>query len=315
MWPNTRPETIPINGIDMATLPPVGPDLAKEASTVKGYSRWIAIAGLLCCTVCIAQLPQPATNQPSAVTASQPSPTASSSHDAYDIWKLIFSGMGAVGTLSVAVLAIFGQRIRNWIVRPRLALAVGETSPFIEKYEEEDASVAGAKRLVYQIRIEVRNTGREVARNCIVLCNNVNKERAGGAGYFPLRKFVPKQFVWTSKELRVDVAPQIPSYVNVAEISEATASVAGGGGVGPGTPSECLQILIEAEGVKGRFFRVENGKFLIPVVFYADNLPRALKSYLEICWRGAKVEDFSPANFQIRLLDRTQGDVILGGAQ
>jgi hypothetical protein len=221
--------------------------------------------------------------------------------------------MAAVGTLAVAILAIFGQRVRSWIIRPRIRLSVGEGAPFVEKFEEEDASVAGGKRTIYHVRLEVANSGREIARNCTILCNTLHRQRAGGAGFYELKKFVPKQFFWTSREQRLDVAPKIPSYVNIAEISEPSTSVKGTGGPAAAVQTECLQILIEAEGVKGRFFRVENGKVVLPAILYADNLPRPIKHFVEISWNGTCVKDFSPEKFQVRLIDEKQGESLIGG--
>ncbi len=278
--------------------------------------RVSAIAFLLCCAVCVAQQKTPPAKAPASPSPSSPaSPSGSSQHDNFEVWGLTFSGLEATGTLLVAVLAVFGQRIRSWIIRPKIILSVGEAAPFVEKFEEEDASVAGGRRTVYHIRLEVINAGKEAARNCMILCNNVHKARAGGAGFYELKKFVPKQFFWTTKDQRLDVVPKIPSYVSIAEISEPSPSVAGGGVVTPATASICLQILVEAEGIKGRFFRVENGKTIIPVMLYADNLPRASKHYVEICWSGKSINEFSPSNFQICLLNEKQGNAIIGGAQ
>jgi len=272
------------------------------------------IGGALCAALSIAQTappppdPTPATTLASAGTTVVP-------HDAFDKWNLVFAGMAAVGTLAVAVLAIFGQRVRSWVIRPRIKLAVGEASPFVEKFDEEDAFATNKKRTVFHIRIEVTNSGREIARNCMILCNSVHRQRAGGAGFYELKKFVPKQFFWTTREQRLDVAPNIPSYVNIAEISEPSPTVKG---TDTGTTVErndCLQILIEAEGVKGRYFRVENGKVILPAILYADNLPRPTKYFVEICWNGICVNDFSPDKFQVRLLDDAQGNNQLGGAK
>jgi hypothetical protein len=278
---------------------------------MKTLLRWACFGVLLCGSLCIAQV---TTNPPPILPALRTSPSTVT-RDVFDKWNLFFAGMAAVGTLAVAILAIFGQRVRSWFIRPKIKLAVAETSPFVERFEEEDTSVGGEKRTIYHVRIEVTNTGKEIARNCMILCNAVHRQRAGGAGFYELKQFVPKQFFWTSREQRLDVVPKIPSYVNIAEISEPSPSVKGTGGAAILTQKECLQILVEAEGVKGRFFRVENGKVILPAILYADNLPHPIKQFLEISWSGTCVKDFSPSKFQVRLLDEKQGNALLGGAQ
>jgi len=281
---------------------------------MKAFIMWVAVGILLCGTLCIAQTAPPGTNPP-ATTAALGASSTIATHDAFDTWSLVFTGVAAFGNFAIAILAIFGQQVRSWLTRLKIKSAVGEASPFVERFEEEDTSAEHGKRTFYHIRIEVTNMGREIARNCMILCNTVYRQRAGGAGFYELKKFVPKQFFWTSREQRLDVAPKIPSYVNIAEISEPSPSVKGTGGVAAGLQSECLQILIEAEGVKGRFFRVENGKVILPVILYADNLPRPIKQFVEICWNGACVKDFSLDKFQVRMLDEKQGNALLGGVQ
>jgi len=218
--------------------------------------------------------------------------------------------MTAVGTILVSLLAIFGQRIRTWLTHPRITLAVGDSSPHTERIEETDES-GGGVRVLYQVRVEARNSGRETARNCILQCNKVFRERIGGAGFYELKKFVPKQFFWTSKDQTYNIVRELPAYINIAEISDPSQATPATQTGTTTVSNNCLQILVEAEGVKGRFYRVENGKILIPIIIYADNIPRPQKQYVEIYWNGVCIGDFSSANFQVRLLSENQGNSLV----
>lgn len=231
----------------------------------------------------------------------------------HEKWSLAFDGMTALGTLLVALLAVFGQRIRSWIIRPNLSVVVGDKPPYSEKKEEPEESTSGAK-VSYQLRLEILNDGREAARNCVVLCNKVLREMAGGKEFYTLKEFVPLQFYWTTKSQTTDVVPKLPSYLNIAEISIQEESVSGTTSGTTLLPNFTLQVQVEAEGIKGRFFRVDKGKIILPIIVHADNLPRSIKKYIEICWRGDSVEDFTPEKFQIRLLNETEGKRLTGGA-
>ena len=228
----------------------------------------------------------------------------------YDSWNLVFNGMTAIGTILVSLLAIFGQRIRTWLTRPRITLAVGDSSPHTERIEETDES-GGGTRVLYQIRIEARNSGRETARNCILQCNKVFRERPGGAGFYELKKFVPKQFFWTSKNQAYNIVRELPAYINIAEISDPSQTTAATQTGTTTVSHNCLQILVETEGAKGRFYRVENGKILIPIIIYADNIPRPQKQYVEIYWNGECIGDFSSASFKVRLLSENEGNSLV----
>lgn len=237
----------------------------------------------------------------------------SSTPSSHDQWSLLFNGMTAIGTLLVALLAIFGQRIRNWIIRPSLALSVGDKSPCAEKKEQADESTSAAK-VSYQLRLKISNSGRETARNCVVLCDEILREKAGGKEFYILKEFVPLQFYWTTKSQTADIMPKLPSFLNIAEISVPDESVSSTQGGTISSEGYYLQVQIEAEGVKGRFFRVDKGKIMVPILVHADNLQRSIKKYVEICWRGNTVADFTPDNFQIRILNEAEGMQIVGGA-
>lgn len=231
----------------------------------------------------------------------------------HEKWSLVFDGMTALGTLLVALLAVFGQRIRSWIIRPRLSVAVGDKPPYAEKKEEPEESTSGAK-VSYQLRLEISNDGREAARNCVVLCNKVLREKAGGKEFYTLREFVPLQFYWTTKSQTTDVVPKLLSYLNIAEVSISEESVSGNASNITRSPDFTLQVQVEAEGIKGRFFRVDKGKIILPIIVHADNLPRSIKKYVEICWRGNSEADFTPEKFQIRVLNEAEGMRLVGGA-
>jgi hypothetical protein len=276
---------------------------------MRNARQWVGLGVLVCATLAFAQAAQQSAGN--ATSDLQ----AAVTRDFFDIWTLFFAGVTAIGSLAVAALAIFGQNVRSWIVRPKISLKVGNRSQLAEKLEEEDTSASGGKRTLYHVRMEVLNSGRDIARNCTIFCDAVHRRNAGGVGFYELKNFVPKQFFWTSRDQRLDVIPHISSYVNIAEISESLPSSPGPPGAGAAAQHECLKIMIEADGIKGRYFCIENGTIALPIILYADNLPRPIKKYVEISWGGACVTDFSPDKFQIRLLGEEQGKALLGGGQ
>ncbi len=147
-----------------------------------------------------------------------------------------------------------------------------------------------------------------------MLCNKVLREKAGGNEFFPLREFVPLQFYWTTKSQKADIVPHLPSFLNIAELSipeEPSIGKESGRALSPGF---MLQVQIEAEGVKGRFFRVEKGTIVIPIILHADNLPRSMIEYVKICWQGESEKDLTPEKFQIKLLKKAEGNRLVGGA-
>jgi len=86
----------------------------------------------------------------------------SSKLSSHDQWSLLFDGMTAIGTLLVALLAIFGQRIRSWIIRPSISLSVGDKPPYAERKEQADESTSAAI-VSYQLRLEISKKGQVYA--------------------------------------------------------------------------------------------------------------------------------------------------------
>jgi hypothetical protein len=128
-----------------------------------------------------------------------------------------------------------------------------------------------------------------------------------------LKNFVPSPFLWTIGAQKVDIVPKLPTFLRLAEIAEPaqpSMAIAKTSSVRTG---DCLFVLLEVEGVTGRFFCAESGKFLIPVVVYADNLTRPIKRFVEIYWTGVACSDVRNSNFAIRLLSEREGMELTGG--
>jgi hypothetical protein len=223
--------------------------------------------------------------------------------------------MTAVGTLLVAILAVFGQRIRSWIIRPKLNLRVGKTCPLVEQLYEEDENTAGSKKIYQELRLEVKNTGKEAARNSKILCSSIHKQRQGGNDYFVYKEFVPRSLYWANAKQTLDLLPQLPEYLVVARIKEEEISTSSEQADAQRRQSYGVQVTVEAEGVQGRFVFLDKGKFLLPLLIYADNLRGFEHRYLELFWDGTKPSDLTDEHFNIKLLTKAEGEKLLGRTQ
>jgi len=228
-------------------------------------------------------------------------------------WNTIFNAVTALGTIAVSLLAIFGQRIRSFFIRPRLSLTVGRNPPLADTRHEADGTQSGNIRNSFRIYLKVYNSGLETARNCIAHSDQIWKGRAGG-GFYQMKSFVPRPFLWTSGAQKIDVVPKLPTFLSLAEITESPQPSMGTTEIAPASATDCLFVLLETEGVQGRFFCAETGKILMPVVLYADNLSSPMKWFVEVYWTGSACTDVKDANFTIRLITEEQGAKLIGGA-
>jgi hypothetical protein len=73
-----------------------------------------------------------------------------------------------------------------------------------------------------------------------------------------------------------------------------------------------LQVALEAEGVKGKFLFMDKGKVLLPLLIYADNVPKFRKCFLELFWDGTGPGDMGAEHFSIKLLSEADGVRVMG---
>jgi len=103
-------------------------------------------------------------------------------------WEILADVLIIVGTLSVAVLAVWGAWFRQKLAGPRLQIEG-------ENLRGTVVDTQDGKRLIYY-HLRVRNKRRwSSAKNCRVMLRKI--ERKGPDGRFhPVRLPVPLQFVW-----------------------------------------------------------------------------------------------------------------------
>src|SRR5690348_13543757 len=86
----------------------------------------------------------------------------------YEAWKLVADFGTAVGTIAVAYLAVYGDRVRSKLFAPKFE--AGLVNP------KGDLTIAGDGRKVRYFHLTIANaTGRNVATNCRVILREVQR--------------------------------------------------------------------------------------------------------------------------------------------
>jgi len=228
----------------------------------------------------------------------------------YELSSIVIQAVIALGSIVIAVLAVYGDAIRRWLFRPNLEVRIGTQAPFLELLTVEEEF--GCSRTVHEIRIQVLNSGRSIARNCKAVVDSIYKQREGTGDMYLSKEFIPRPCLWDGEQKTQDLLPKIPTYVFAARIAEKGEMVAEDSPTQT-APSCSLFIMIEER--KGVFLEVGHGKHVFPIVLYADNIPKPVKRYLEIFWNGKTAEQTDKAHFNIQLHTETQFKKILGGAK
>lgn len=227
----------------------------------------------------------------------------------YELSSLAVQCVIALGSLVVAGLAVYGDAIRRWLFKPYLEMKIGIQPPFTELLHIDEEF--GDSRTAHEIRIQVLNSGKSIARNCKAVIDSIYEQRAGSGDMYLSKEFIPRACLWDGEQKAQDLLPKIPTYVFVARIEEKGEMATENSG-SQNTPACSLFIMIEER--KGVFLEVGHGKHIMPIVIYADNISKPVKKYLEIFWNGRSAKETDKAHFNIQLHTETQFKKLIGGA-
>ncbi|HUO44036.1 MAG TPA: hypothetical protein VMT94_03875 [Burkholderiales bacterium] len=116
-------------------------------------------------------------------------------------WDLVFQGLAAIGTVAVAILAIWGEKIRACLAPPKLIIQPHTLrgDPTVLKLRGVIDPSGGQKVMYYHLK--VMNVRPWLAvQNCRVLLKGLS--RRGPDGRFrAVSMAVPVQFVWAPAEV------------------------------------------------------------------------------------------------------------------
>lgn len=99
----------------------------------------------------------------------------------------------AVGTLMVAILAIWGDELRTWLLGPRLDISVAHAVPTVTQWTQ-------TKKMVYYHHLRITNKRRGLAESVRVVCTEIWKKASDGRFHSENLSY-PVQFPWTPQQL------------------------------------------------------------------------------------------------------------------
>jgi hypothetical protein len=220
--------------------------------------------------------------------------------------ELVILGIGAIGTVTVALLAIFGADIRAWLCKPRIGFEVGQEVPCVQSRRKQTQDNASQGDAYTEIRLKVTNSGRTTAKGCKVLVEAVYEPRAGSDQLYPYRTFSPKPLLWHDETTAYDVIPHVSAFVAVANIRFVEQRGTAGAIASP-RPRCSLIVLVPDEKEGELHLEIRGGHMVLPFVLCGDNVaPKGRCEYLEIQWKGEKPTDIEPKNLSIRLLEESE---------
>lgn len=124
--------------------------------------------------------------------------------------------VGALATILLAIIAVFQDRIRRWIMNPRLDLRVRVAPPDCHR---TIWNTAGRQFPCYYFRLGVVNSGKVEAREVEIFAAGLNRARKDGS-FEAVPRFTPMNLVWS--HIRVAtlpiLIPEMPKYCDLAHV-------------------------------------------------------------------------------------------------
>ncbi len=113
---------------------------------------------------------------------------------------LVIDGLVAVGTLAVAVVAIWGEKVRSWLAPPKLLIVLHTPRGDPTRLTLSGAVNPGGGQRVMYYHLKVINARPWLtAENCRVLLKGLSRRGPDGK-FHPIPMAVPLQFVWAPAE-------------------------------------------------------------------------------------------------------------------
>ena len=109
-----------------------------------------------------------------------------------DLYSIILSTFIAIGTVAVAILAIWGDLIRSKLVPPKLSIQAHNIRGTVTRF------TGGPRVIYYHLRV-VNSRPWSVARNCRIILRALYR-RFPDQQFRPVPLPVPSQYVWAPAE-------------------------------------------------------------------------------------------------------------------
>lgn len=129
----------------------------------------------------------------------------------------------AVGTLLLAIVAVFQDKIRHWVLSPKLNISCSNDPPDCHKtiYKMIDHTTGQVILAAecYYFRIRVHNTGDRSAENVQVFAEELSVKQIDGT-FKALNSFIPMRFNWANlgKPVMDYILPQTYRHCDIGHI-------------------------------------------------------------------------------------------------
>lgn len=224
----------------------------------------------------------------------------------FEKYSLLVSGAAAIGTLILAVIAIFGGWIKRLFIKPNIIMSIDGCKPYVELVKESSPNES-EDTTFKKIHLKIGNKGRKTAMNSQILLEKIFKKRGDNQTYFLDKSFIPCNFLWFNDNESKPITSSISHFIEIARIQKYQEFSSDVENESPNRNRDLyrLWLSIENSNEKGSFLLLGKGTFLIPIIFYSDSISSPITLFVEIFWSSDSLEDMNDSNFYVKVVNKS----------
>lgn len=200
-----------------------------------------------------------------------------------DIITCIVEGVAALGSVLVALTAIWGRSIKRIFYKAELSLEINQDDNCCVDMIEVESNESNTEREL-QIRIKLINKGNETALDTISFVDEVYKQDGDGK-FSQYRNYLPFQLMYYQTGKTKDhVIPHLSYYIEIAKVMCLQVNAMSEDSA---TSKQNHKLYLQAFD-KIPFSRKELGKgtFIVPVKTYFKCAKEPVVTYIWLYWDG-----------------------------
>ncbi len=221
-----------------------------------------------------------------------------------ELINIIISATEALGTLIVAILAIFAQTIKTWFYKSNLTFEIGSESPFIKENVIIEEFSTEIKKSI-SINLKIINNGNISALNTQLYTEKIFRFRAENNTYHLLEEFIPVNFIWNNESDTKSLPPLMSHYIEIAKIQpQVYFSNDRRTKDEDRNSKDSLFLSVNKTSNSGEQYFLGKGTWILPIKAFAKNMKIEKEIFVQIFWNGNDINHKSQTNFFVRLLSK-----------
>ncbi len=190
--------------------------------------------------------------------------------------------ISALGSIILAILAIWGRSIKTLFYKPKLSFSINTTNDSCVECVEAQSNDSNVEKEL-QVRLKLINKGNETAMDTISVVEEVYKQ--GGDGkFFRYKEYMPYSLVFhQSRKSKQHIIPKLSYYIEIAKVKcwQSNTMLRE-----PGTNKSNHKLYLKIDEERISLVELGSGTFIVPIKTYYRCAKSPIITYVWLFWDG-----------------------------